>query len=120
MINVRPLLFLLILVCCWPAAAAEPVDVRLVIDVSGSMKSTDPENLRIPALELVVKLLPENSRAGIWTFANDVEPLVRGASAWALGRIGDEAGLIALSDRLACEEDPHVRQELERWMHGVR
>lgn len=76
MINVRPLLFLLILVCCWPAAAAEPVDVRLVIDVSGSMKSTDPENLRIPALELVVKLLPENSRAGIWTFANDVEPLV--------------------------------------------
>jgi hypothetical protein len=27
-----------------------PFDVRIVIDISGSMKQTDPNNLRIPAL----------------------------------------------------------------------
>jgi hypothetical protein len=43
-------------------------DVRLLIDVSGSMKKSDPQNLRKPALELMVRLLPEGSKAGVWTF----------------------------------------------------
>ncbi|RLA17269.1 MAG: hypothetical protein DRQ56_09430, partial [Gammaproteobacteria bacterium] len=34
------------------------VDVRVLIDVSGSMKQNDPRNLRIPALKLLVNLLP--------------------------------------------------------------
>lgn len=48
--------------------AIQPADVRLLIDVSGSMKRTDPHNLRKPAMELLVQLLPEGSRAGIWSF----------------------------------------------------
>ncbi len=49
--------------------AAEPLpDVRLLIDVSGSMRQSDPNNLREPALELMLRLLPEGSRAGVWTF----------------------------------------------------
>ena len=43
-------------------------DVRLLIDISGSMKQSDPENLRAPALDLIVRLLPEGSRAGVWIF----------------------------------------------------
>lgn len=57
------------------AFAAQP-DVRLVVDISGSMKRTDPNNLRIPATNLLIDLLPKNSRAGIWTFGSYVNQLV--------------------------------------------
>ncbi len=53
-----------------------PSDVRVLIDVSGSMKQTDPQNLRKPALDLIVRLLPDKSRAGIWTFGNAVNMLM--------------------------------------------
>lgn len=53
-----------------------PSDVRVLIDVSGSMKKTDPQNLRKPAVDLIVRLLPDKSRAGIWTFGNDVNMLM--------------------------------------------
>lgn len=59
-----------------PGQQALPPDVRLVIDVSGSMKANDPNNLRQPAVELLVQLLPENSKAGIWTFGKWVNMLV--------------------------------------------
>ncbi|SMF08606.1 TIGR03503 family protein [Alteromonadaceae bacterium Bs31] len=55
---------------------ALPPDVRLVIDVSGSMKRNDPNNLRQPAVELLVQLLPEDSRAGVWTFGKWINMLV--------------------------------------------
>jgi uncharacterized protein (TIGR03503 family) len=53
-----------------------PSDVRVLIDVSGSMKKTDPQNLRKPAVDLITRLLPDKSRAGIWTFGNDVNMLM--------------------------------------------
>ncbi len=53
-----------------------PADVRVVIDISGSMKKTDPQNLRKPAVDLIVRLLPDNSKAGIWTFGQSVNMLV--------------------------------------------
>lgn len=53
-----------------------PSDVRVLIDVSGSMKQTDPQNLRKPALDLIVRLLPNKSRAGVWTFGNEVNMLI--------------------------------------------
>ena len=43
-------------------------DVRLVIDVSGSMKRNDPDNLRQPAVELLVELLPDGGKAGSMDF----------------------------------------------------
>lgn len=55
---------------------AKPSDVRLVIDISGSMKKNDPQNLRRPALEMLVQLLPKGSKAGIWTFGQYVNMLV--------------------------------------------
>ena len=56
---------------------AEGIDVRLVIDVSGSMKANDPANLRQPSVDLMLRLLPQKSRAGIWTFGKWVNMLVR-------------------------------------------
>lgn len=57
--------------------AAKPSDVRIVIDISGSMKKNDPQNLRRPALDMLVKLLPENSKGGVWTFGQFVNMLVK-------------------------------------------
>lgn len=75
------LVILMILMVCNPIrqvfAAEEPVsDVRILIDVSGSMKKNDPKNLRSPALKMIVGLLPEQSKAGVWTFAKYVNMLV--------------------------------------------
>lgn len=58
--------------------AAEPrYDFRVVIDVSGSMKKTDPQNLRVPALKLINGLIPTGSRAGVWTFGRYVDTAVK-------------------------------------------
>ena len=51
-------------------------DVRVIIDISGSMKQNDPNNLRIPALNLIVEMLPEGSQAGVWTFGQWVNMLI--------------------------------------------
>ena len=50
-------------------------DIRVLIDVSGSMKQNDPRNLRRPALDLLVQLFPTDSRAGIWAFGKYVNML---------------------------------------------
>lgn len=42
----------------------------------------------------------------------DPEPLIRGHAAWALHRIGDQAGITAVQQALAQETDPQVRQEM--------
>ncbi|MCF6211002.1 MAG: VWA domain-containing protein [Gammaproteobacteria bacterium] len=58
--------------------AAEPVDdVRVLIDISGSMKRTDPQNLRRPALRLFTSLLPKGTHAGVWTFGQWTNMLVK-------------------------------------------
>ncbi|ODS22992.1 hypothetical protein AB835_11145 [Candidatus Endobugula sertula] len=51
-------------------------DVRMVIDISGSMRKNDPNNLRRPALDMLVQLLPKGSKAGVWTFGQYVNMLV--------------------------------------------
>ena len=53
-------------------AAERLPDVRLLIDISGSMRESDPANLRQPALELMLRLLPDGARAGVWTFGEQV------------------------------------------------
>ena len=55
-------------------------DVRVLIDISGSMKRNDPGNLRRPALQLFVSLLPVETPAtthsGVWTFGQWVNMLI--------------------------------------------
>lgn len=70
--------WLLVLVLTCTAVHAEPVaDVRVLIDVSGSMKKNDPKNLRAPALRLLVGLMPEDANAGVWTFGQHVNMQVK-------------------------------------------
>jgi epoxyqueuosine reductase len=45
---------------------------------------------------------------------DDAEPLVRGACGWALGKIPGPAARTLLQKRLALEDDPQVRTEIER------
>ncbi|PMR72269.1 VWA domain-containing protein [Billgrantia endophytica] len=52
--------------------AAEHPDIRVIIDVSGSMRHNDPEQLAADALELLVELLPGGASAGVWTFGERV------------------------------------------------
>ncbi|MBK1718055.1 vWA domain-containing protein [Thiocystis violacea] len=69
------LLFILAWLIPLQVARAATPDVRLLIDVSGSMRQTDPANLRVPALRLVNELLPAGASAGVWLFAEKVEVL---------------------------------------------
>lgn len=75
--RARALCSLLLYLLAAPLAAAP--DVRVLIDVSGSMRQTDPNNLRRPALRLLTELLPNGSSAGVWLFAEDTEPLIPAA-----------------------------------------
>jgi len=95
------------------SARAEPavgLDVRLVVDVSGSMKSGDPEYLRQDVLNDLVEALPAGSRAGIWTFGASPTSVVphgpideqwRRAARAARASIVSAAPLTNLRDALA-------------------
>ena len=52
-------------------------DLRIIVDISGSMKKTDPNNLRRSAVRLLAGLIPEGSRAGIWNFGKEVNMSVK-------------------------------------------
>jgi hypothetical protein len=54
-----------------PVVEEQP-DVRVIIDVSGSMRHNDPDQLAADALELLVALLPGGVPAGVWTFGETV------------------------------------------------
>jgi uncharacterized protein (TIGR03503 family) len=72
-------LFIIVALCfSAPLEAKEAInDVRVIVDISGSMKKNDPNNLRQPAVRLISNLLPENSKAGIWTFGKYTNMLVK-------------------------------------------
>ncbi len=81
----RALRTLLAILTAWlmvigaPTWAAEPdnADIRVLIDISGSMKQNDPQNLRRPALRMLVGLLQPGTEAGVWTFAKYAAELVQ-------------------------------------------
>lgn len=58
-----------------PPAPPKP-DVRVLVDISGSMKKTDPQNLRRPAIDLLIRMFPQDARAGVWTFGQGVNLLI--------------------------------------------
>ncbi len=73
------LLSVLLLIPSMVGAANVPsqVDTRVLIDISGSMKENDPQNLRRSALRLLVGLLPAETRAGVWTFGQYVNMQIK-------------------------------------------
>lgn len=93
-----------------------PPDVRLVIDVSGSMKRNDPNNLRQPAVDLLVQLLPPQSKAGVWTFGRWVNMLVKHRDVDAAWRA--EAGLKS-KEINSLGLFTNIGEALEKAAHGV-
>lgn len=74
----RALAGLLMLSLVLPAWGNTPDrnDIRVLIDISGSMRQNDPQNLRRPALRMLVNLMQPDTRAGVWTFATWANRLV--------------------------------------------
>ena len=68
--------WLLIAVVPCHAGSSTGIDVRVLIDISGSMRENDPQNLRRPALRMLVGLLQPGTQAGVWTFARWANMLV--------------------------------------------
>ncbi len=60
----------------WAEEAKVDTEIAVLIDVSGSMKQNDPQNLRVPALKLLLSVLPESVRASLWLFAENTTPLM--------------------------------------------
>ncbi|WP_280561446.1 vWA domain-containing protein [Chromohalobacter sp. 48-RD10] len=60
------------LVWAQDSTASRTPDVRMIFDVSGSMKANDPGNLRASALQLAATLLPSQARGSVWTFGSQV------------------------------------------------
>jgi len=84
------LLLILISVQGMTTPAQKSTDLRILIDVSGSMKKNDPQNLRIPAIRLMAGLLPYKIKAGIWIFSGKARRLV------ALSKVSKKWKRIAL------------------------
>ncbi len=54
----------------------EGVDILFILDCSGSMKKTDPQDFRKPATELMVSLLGPKDRIGLISFGDTAKTLV--------------------------------------------
>lgn len=50
-------------------------EIQVLIDVSGSMKQNDPQNLRVAATQLLIKLLPDSANVSLWLFAEQTSLL---------------------------------------------
>lgn len=111
MASLRRVRLLLSLILLWliaiQAPLAAPADVRLLIDVSGSMRQNDPRNLRAPALQLVNEFMPAGSIAGVWLFAEQTEVLIPPAPV-------DEAWKKRLGERLARIHSRGLFTDIER------
>jgi len=59
-------------ICAEETTTSEKIAVSLVIDTSGSMADTDPNNLRKTAAEIFIDLLSPEDYLGIVTFSTDV------------------------------------------------
>ena len=71
--------YVILLSVCWSLTShGRPpvVDLKILVDVSGSMVQSDPENLRAEAVRLLVEIMPQGSYAGISNFAGPVSEIV--------------------------------------------
>ncbi len=81
----RLLVLSLLLLTAFTGESATRTDLRVLIDVSGSMKTNDPHNLRAPSLRLLIGLMPVQVHAAVWNFAAKVRqqnPLGRATKKW--------------------------------------
>ncbi len=53
------------------------LEVRVLVDVSERMRVSDPDNHRLSALKLFIKLLPNSAQAGIWMFDGETIQIMK-------------------------------------------
>lgn len=79
--------FVAFVICCFSTVTAEEPntipakqvtvpEVLVFIDVSGSMKLNDPNNIRAPAVRMLAGMSPSTAKVGIYTFGTSVSELV--------------------------------------------
>ena len=78
----KPIAWLLLVCACAPKVVlgVGAPDVRVVLDVSAAMAQVDSHNMLSSAVAMLLKMLPENANAGVWTFAGRVNVLVEHAT----------------------------------------
>lgn len=108
----------------WAQPHEERPDVRVVVDVSGSMRDNDPERLAVSALDLLVALLPSGARAGVWTFGETVDnplPLGEVDAAWREQALTLPPALQAYQQYTDIEAalNAAARGEADGWRHLV-
>jgi len=69
------MLFIILLAHSSISAKEQALDVALVLDTSGSMKSNDPQRLRSQAAKLFIKLLDRKDRVSLVSFSNRAYPV---------------------------------------------
>jgi len=57
------------------AGQKPPMDVVVIMDSSGSMKKTDPQELRKPAAKIFITLLGEQDRLSVMSFSDNAYPI---------------------------------------------
>lgn len=114
----------------WPLPENDPLELRGLFELDAAAfrrrfrqtplwRSHRRGLLRNAAIVLGNQRDPDAVQALIRGLEDD-EPVVRGAVAWALGQIGGAAATAALRERLAAENDPQVREEIEAALQRVR
>jgi len=76
--KINKVFLLLILVITFNPAFAnnkQPVDAVVIMDSSGSMKKTDPKELRKPAAKLFITLLGEEDKLSVMSFSSKAWPI---------------------------------------------
>ncbi len=58
------------------ASNQTPLDLRILIDISGDVRQSMPAGQHLDAVAMLLDQLPEGSRAGIWTFGKYTNHLV--------------------------------------------
>ncbi|WP_407276668.1 VWA domain-containing protein [Halothiobacillus sp. DCM-1] len=120
--HLRPHWLLLVCTLFWLgcARAETPPELHVLIDVSGSMKHTDPQNLRQPALRLLGDLLPPSAWVGVWFFGDKVTAMLPPKPADAASK----ARLRAIANRIRSNEPftdiPHALSDAAaKWQTGT-
>jgi len=117
----RGLLAAVLTLCCTAQILAKNgQEVRVLVDVSGSMKQNDPNNLRVSALRLLTELLPRESRAGVWLFAQQAKPLLAVATVdknWRMRALKKSAVIHSRGQRTHIEQA--LKQAIQGWRAGT-
>ena len=109
--------------------ASQDLDGPSLLDLAESLLSTDESGFRKTFKKSAIKRAKRSgflrnicialgnwgAPAAVTTLLralSDIEPLVRGHAAWALGQIGSSSARSALSESLSSEEDAWVKTEI--------